>query len=85
LGRLIRAGELAPIQVYIDSPMALAALELHRDAIARKASEIRAEVAGPPELLDPGGIVEVRSVAESIALNTKPGPMIIIRRPQCSG
>lgn len=78
LARFIRSGELAPIAVYVDSPMALAALELYKDAIARRASEIRPEVAGHPEQLEPGGVVEVRSVAESIALNAKPGPMIII-------
>jgi len=78
LRRLIQQGSVPAMPVYVDSPMALAALRLYKDAIIQHGSEIRPEARGKPELLDPGGLTEVKTVDESIALNDLAGPAVII-------
>ncbi len=76
LRRLIRGGRVPPIPVYVDSPMALATLQVYQREIASGCPEIRAGIT--PDDLDPGDLREIRSVDESIALNFEQGPMIII-------
>jgi len=78
LRRLIQQGTVPTMPVYVDSPMALAALRLYKDAIVRPGSEIRPEARGKPELLDPGRLTEVKTVDESIALNDLRGPAVIV-------
>jgi metallo-beta-lactamase family protein len=76
LRRLIRAGRVPRVPVYVDSPMALATLRVYQHEIAARCPEIRAGISSDD--LDPGDLHEVRTVEESIALNSRPGPMIII-------
>lgn len=78
LRRLQLANRIPALPVYVDSPMALAALKLYQDAISSGDSAFRPDVVGKPEILEPGNLVEVRTVAESIALNRRQGPMIIV-------
>jgi metallo-beta-lactamase family protein len=78
LRHLIAAGRVAPLPIFLDSPMALAALRLYKSAISESDPEVRAEVAEHPELIEPPNLIEVRTVQESIALNGRVGPMIII-------
>ncbi len=56
--------------------MALAALRIYKDAIERRSAELKPGVTADD--LDPGGVTEVKTVDESIALNSARGPMIII-------
>jgi metallo-beta-lactamase family protein len=77
LRRLVRAGRILPVPVYVDSPMALAALRIYKSAIAGGSAEIRSG-RNQDDVLDPGNLIEVRTVAESKALNQQSGPMIII-------
>lgn len=78
LRRLVRAGRVPEAPVYVDSPMALAALKIYRAAAERGDAELRPEIAGAPETFDPANVVEVRTVQESIGLNAVAGPAIII-------
>lgn len=78
LNRLVRAGRVPAVPVYVDSPMALAALKLYRAAAERGGEEMRPEIVARSEVFDPASVTEVRSVEESIALNALKGPAIII-------
>jgi metallo-beta-lactamase family protein len=78
LRRLQVEGRIPRLPVYVDSPMALAALKQYEGAISESAPEISPEVAGKPEVLQPSHLTEVRTVQESIELNARAGPMIII-------
>jgi metallo-beta-lactamase family protein len=78
LHRLIRTGRVPAAPVYIDSPMASAALKVYRAAAVRRDIELRPEVAGDPDSFDPPDLIETRTVEESIALNSAAGPAIII-------
>jgi metallo-beta-lactamase family protein len=75
---LMRAGRIPTLTVYVDSPMALAALALYRDAIGRGSAEIRPGFAGDGDPFDTGRLVEVRSVAESKATLDDRAPCIVI-------
>ena len=78
LRRLIASGRVAPLPIFVDSPMALAALRQYKSAIADSDREVRATVAKHAEMIEPPNLTEVRSVEESIALNSQLGPMVII-------
>ncbi|MGO9059955.1 MAG: MBL fold metallo-hydrolase RNA specificity domain-containing protein [Candidatus Binataceae bacterium] len=77
LRRLVRAGRIPPVPVYVDSPMALAALRIYKSAIAGESAEMRSD-RNQDEVFDPENLFEVRTVAESKALNQQSGPMIIV-------
>lgn len=81
LRQLVAAGEIPDLPIYVDSPMALSALEVYRSALAEPAADIAADVAraardGDP--FDSGRVTEVRDVEHSKALADLHGPMIIV-------
>jgi metallo-beta-lactamase family protein len=78
LNRLVRAHRVPQVPVYVDSPMASAALKLYRAAAERGDEEMRPEIAAHPEVFDPAGVTEVRTVEESIALGALANPAVII-------
>ena len=69
LGRLMREAAIPRVPVYVDSPMALAALEVYAAAIPELSGD---QPFGLPELH------AARSVAESQALNSPDRPCIVI-------
>jgi len=74
LRELREAGRIPDIPVYVDSPMALAALEIYRSAAHRPGSGMRA---GSPELAG-GHVVEIHDAASSERLNKPKEPCILI-------
>jgi metallo-beta-lactamase family protein len=77
LRRLMRAGEIPRLRVYVDSPMALAALAVYRRAITGHSSQIGSDV-DPAALLEPGDLRAVRTAEESARLNQPAYPCIVI-------
>ena len=65
------------LPVYVDSPMALAVLDVYRDAIDRSDPEVRVK-SGDDDPFDPGRLHEARTTAQSKALNEVRYPSIII-------
>ncbi len=55
--------------MYVNSPMALAALTVYRTAIDQKSDELRPEILGGDDPFDPGDLRLVHSVDESIRIN----------------
>jgi metallo-beta-lactamase family protein len=78
LQRLVRAGAVPNLPVYVDSPMALAALAVYRRAIAAGDPEVRGEVAADPDPFDPGRLIEVHDVEQSKSLDAGTFPSIIV-------
>ena len=79
LKRLIKNKQIPRIPIYVDSPMALSALNYYRQAIAEKSPEIRSELFDLLEdPFDPGSLKEATTVEESKALNEINQPSIII-------
>jgi len=78
LARLFADGRLPrDVPVFVDSPMALAALRVYRDAIARRDPDVRPH-ATTGDLFDVPGLREVHDVDESKALNRPSQPSIVI-------
>ncbi len=78
LHRLMDAGAIPRLTVYVDSPMALAALRVYRRAVDEGADDVRAGIAGWDGLLDGDHIVEVHHPEESKALAGVHVPSIIV-------
>ncbi len=77
LGRLAASGAIPEVPVWLDSPMASAALAVYRDAFVNGSADVRPELVGTDPLWVPG-LKVVRSVDESKRLNDDDRPMIII-------
>jgi metallo-beta-lactamase family protein len=78
LRHLMQSGSVPSVPVYADSPMALAALRVYRDAVADGDPEIRRELRGSGDPFDPGHLIEARGVAESKAIHGVEGPAIVV-------
>ncbi len=78
LRRLVRAGRIPDLPVYVDSPMALAALAVYERAARDGDPEIRPEYRGDPAPFDPGGLIEAHSSDDSKAIHDAALPAIII-------
>ncbi|MGH3506091.1 MAG: MBL fold metallo-hydrolase RNA specificity domain-containing protein [Nocardioidaceae bacterium] len=78
LQALARAGVLPDVPVYVDSPMALAALEVYRASLRGGAADGRPELADLPDLFDTGRVRLVADVEESRRLNDPGHPCVII-------
>jgi len=81
LRELINAKEIPSVPIYVDSPMALAALNFYRVAISEGATEIREGVADKwlgVDPFDPGNLHQMQTSEESISLNDISGNSIII-------
>jgi len=58
--------------------MALAALKLYEESIARGSPEVRADIARANNFFNGQDLTEIKTVEESMRLNSMSGPMIII-------
>jgi metallo-beta-lactamase family protein len=76
--KILKRDERIPdLPVHVDSPMALAVLDVYRSAIERRDPQVRvASCVDDP--FDPGRLHEARTTAESKALNELRYPSIII-------
>jgi metallo-beta-lactamase family protein len=79
LRRLVRLGEIPDLPVWVDSPMALAGLEVYRRAVREGSPELRADVVrAGGDLFDPGRLREARTAEQSMRLNAPQVPSIVI-------
>jgi metallo-beta-lactamase family protein len=78
LKRLVEAGEVPRVPVFVDSPMALAALRVYERAIATGSPQVRADLSRASGLFDPGELHAARTPAESRELNAPSRPCIIV-------
>jgi metallo-beta-lactamase family protein len=78
LRELVERGEIPSVPVFVDSPMALSALSVYRDAIDSGAEDVIADLEGGGAPFDPGGLVEVRDVEESKSLAGIDYPCVIV-------
>jgi metallo-beta-lactamase family protein len=81
LRALIEEKKIPSVPIYVDSPMAIAALEHYRDAIERNSSEIRPGVSKRWENQDPfdaGALKQLNTTEESKSLKEIEGLGILI-------
>ena len=77
LNALRASGEIPDIPIFVDSPMASAALNVYRSEAMLGSPEFRPEVHAT-ELFTHLTLIETTSVEDSKRLNTMSGPMVII-------
>ena len=78
LRRLMGCGDIPRVPVFVDSPMALAALDVYRRALTSSSEQLRPELTGKPDIFDPGDLRATRTAGESQRLNRPAVPSIII-------
>jgi len=78
LRRLLDERRIPRLPIFVDSPMALAALDVYRRAIDDGDPDIRPELAGRSSVLVPDGLTVTRTVKESKAINEAKLPAIIV-------
>lgn len=76
LHRLLAAGRIPRLPVYVDSPMALEGLEVYRRAARQHQGRLRRGVS--TEIFDLPEVHAVRDAAGSASLNKSPYPCIIV-------
>lgn len=78
LRQLAEAGRLPRVPVYVDSPMALAALGVYREAIDGHATDVREDLHGDGSLFRLPDLDEVLDAEGSKAVSAMHGPAIVI-------
>lgn len=78
LRELRTAGSIPDIPIFVDSPMALAALAVYRDAIERGDPDIDPELTNLADAFDAGDVTEIYDVERSKALANLRTPSIIV-------
>ncbi|NIK59207.1 MBL fold metallo-hydrolase RNA specificity domain-containing protein [Kribbella shirazensis] len=78
LAGLMRDGLIPHLPVFVNSPMALAALNVYRAAVTNKSPELRPELLGGPDPFDPGTLRLVHSVEESMRISDPGRPAVVI-------
>lgn len=81
LRELIENGKIKSVPIFVDSPMALTALDFYREALNNGRSEIKKEMIDEwrgRDPFDPGTLSERRSVEESKSLNEVREPSILV-------
>ncbi|MBZ5736959.1 MBL fold metallo-hydrolase RNA specificity domain-containing protein [Nocardioides mangrovi] len=78
LHRLVRDGRAPRVPVFVDSPMALATLEVYRAAIARGSGQLRPEARELAEAVEDLQVRGVRDAEGSMRLNNPGSPCIIV-------
>ena len=73
---LIHEGRLPQLPVYVDSPMALSALQVYRTAIDAGRADVELPPGGDP--FDTGDLHEARTLTQSRAIHDVRGPAVII-------
>lgn len=77
LDQLAEQGRIPDLPVFVDSPMANRALDLYRAEVRARSPELRPELFGR-ELYSSLNVIETTTPAESIALNDRHGPFVIV-------
>jgi metallo-beta-lactamase family protein len=77
LDRLVASGAVPDLPIFVDSPMASSALDVYQAGARSGSSEIRAELHGGP-LLPALDLTETRTRNQSIELNSRHGPFIVL-------
>lgn len=78
LARLRASGAIPDLPVAVDSPMALAALDVYTRAIAARDPDLRPEVIGTHDPFDLEHVLRVHDVEGSKQLDRDPHPKIIV-------
>jgi metallo-beta-lactamase family protein len=78
LRQLTQEGRIPRVPVHVDSPMALRALGIYREGLARDDPDVRTDLGPDALVFNPGDLHEAHTAEESMALNDPAEPCIIV-------
>lgn len=78
LSRMVHAGQIPDLPVFVDSPMALRGLDIYRRGIRAGNPQFRPEVLARPDAFEPRHLRLAHTPEDSQKLNTPGHPCIII-------
>jgi metallo-beta-lactamase family protein len=78
LRTLMRAGRIQKVPVFVDSPMALRALEVYREALDREDVDVRTPRKGVLDPFDTGDLRPLTTVEQSMTVNRPAYPSIVV-------
>ena len=78
LNELFDEGKLPSIPIYVDSPLSVNVTDVFRKHTEDLSPEVRATLAADPDPFGFERLTYIKSREESIALNRRPGPCVII-------
>ena len=78
LARMMADGLVPAVPVLVDSPMALKALQVYREALAREAADVAPDADLPLDVLEPPTLRELATAEESRAVNQPRRPSILV-------
>ncbi|MCA9364222.1 MBL fold metallo-hydrolase [Candidatus Kaiserbacteria bacterium] len=78
INNFFEKGELSPIPVFLDSPLAIAVTELYRAHTAYLKTEVQEQIRGGDDIFDFPKLSFTRTVADSEEIAKVKGPKIII-------
>lgn len=78
LNRLFNEGLLPPLQVFVDSPLSKELTAVHRHHSGTMDAELRDTLRSDPDPFAFPGLTYIGSQQESMGLNHRPGPFVII-------
>lgn len=78
LNMLYNDGLLPPVQVFVDSPLSRELTAVHRRNLGVMDADVRAAMRTDPDPFSFGGLTYIATREESMALNHRPGPCVII-------
>jgi metallo-beta-lactamase family protein len=78
LNQLFNEGLLPPVQVFVDSPLSKELTIVHREHTHEMDIDLLRALRSDPDPFSFGGLTYVATQQESMALNRRPGPFVII-------
>jgi metallo-beta-lactamase family protein len=78
INNLIESGQIEPLPVFLDSPLAITVTDIYRRYSQYLSPAIQAQIASGDDIFDFDGLSFTRSVKESHEIDAEKGPKIII-------
>ncbi len=78
INNLVESGKMAPIPVYLDSPLAIAVLGLYKDHVGYLSQKVQDQIAAGDDVFDFTGLKLSHSTADSEAIKQVKGAKVII-------
>jgi metallo-beta-lactamase family protein len=78
INNLIESGKMAPIPVFLDSPLAITVTDIYRKYTKYLSPEIQAQIQAGDDIFDFAGLEFTRTVKESHEIDEEKGPKVII-------
>lgn len=78
LNELRNENALCRVPVYIDSPLAIRLTDIYRDHSEIMSEDVHDTLAYDDDVFDFEGLTYIRSQDESMALNRRPGPFVVV-------